>query len=155
MRGKQLTLVGVTVWSLGLTVWGMQAPAPQAPATPAPPPAGRGAAPAAGSDPAAPTDPAAPFYAHVVATGLRGGYQVVATDMNKDGKVDLIGLGSNMTDLIWYENPYWTPHVITRERAAHDQSGGDGHRSATASPRSALAYEFGTTRRAASARWRS
>ena len=49
--------------------------------------------------------PAAPFHPHAVATGIRGGYQVVATDMNKDGKVDLIALGSQMTDLMWYENP--------------------------------------------------
>src|SRR5690348_9922230 len=61
---------------------------------------------------APPLGPPAPFYAHVVATGLRGGYQVVATDMNKDGKIDLIGLGSQNPELIWYENPYWTPHVI-------------------------------------------
>ena len=65
--------------------------------------------------PPAPLGPPAPFYPHVVASGLRGGYQVVATDMNKDGKVDLIGIGSQNPELIWYENPYWTPHVITRE----------------------------------------
>src|SRR5678816_1811735 len=77
--------------------------AQQPPPGPPPPPA------------APPLGPPAPFYPHIVATGLRGGYQVVAADMNQDGKVDLIGLGSQNPELIWYENPYWTPHVITRE----------------------------------------
>jgi hypothetical protein len=31
---------------------------------------------------------------HLVATDIRGGYQVVAADPNKDSKIDLIGLGS-------------------------------------------------------------
>jgi len=88
------TLVGATVFSLA--VWAGQGSLPQAPA-PAPP------------------EPPAPFYAHIVATGLRGGYQVLATDMNKDGRIDLVGLGSQLPELIWYENPYWTPHVITRD----------------------------------------
>src|SRR5579862_6345278 len=98
MRAKPLTLVAVAVWSLGLTVWAMQAPAGQTPAEPAPsapgaPPAGGRGTPAATAAATAPTDPPAPFYAHIVASGLRGGYQVVAIDMNKDGKIDLIGLG--------------------------------------------------------------
>ena len=54
----------------------------------------------------------APFTAHTIATGIRGGYQVVAADLNHDGKVDLIGLGSGADSLVWYENPSWTPHVI-------------------------------------------
>jgi hypothetical protein len=123
---KQLSVIAVTVWSLGLTLVATQAPNP--PASPAPP---------------APSDPPAPFYSHIVASGLRGGYQVVAADINRDGKVDLIGLGSNMPELIWYENPYWTPHVITRgaprmiNMAAMDTDG-DGI------PEIALAYGFGT-----------
>jgi hypothetical protein len=54
----------------------------------------------------------APFIAHTVATGIGGGYQVVAADVNHDGKVDLIGLGLTANSLQWYENPSWTPHVI-------------------------------------------
>ena len=60
-RTTFLTLTGAIVFSL--VVWGQQAPS--APSTPPPPPG-----------------PPAPFHPHIVATGLRGGYQVVATDMN-------------------------------------------------------------------------
>jgi hypothetical protein len=92
--------------------------------------------------PPAPPDPPAPFTAHVVATGLRGGYQVVATDMNRDGRIDLIGLGSQMSELLWYENPTWTPHVIIRGaprmiNVAAADTDGDGI------PELGLAYEFG------------
>ena len=39
---------------------------------------------------------AAPWnlVAHEVATGLRGGYHVVATDINKDGRVDLLAVST-------------------------------------------------------------
>lgn len=55
---------------------------------------------------------AADFREHVIATDLKGGYQVVAADLNHDGKPDLIALASGMTDLVWYENPTWERHVI-------------------------------------------
>jgi hypothetical protein len=89
-----VTLAGLVVFSL--VVWAGQGPPPQPPE-------------------AAPAEPPAPFHPHIVATGLRGGYQVLATDMNRDGRIDLVGLGSQIPELIWYENPYWTPHVITRD----------------------------------------
>ena len=53
------------------------------------------------------------FVAHTVATDLRGGYQVVIADLNKDGKPDIVALASGMPDLVWYENPGWQRHVIT------------------------------------------
>ena len=37
---------------------------------------------------------------------------MVAADLNGDGKPDLIALGSNMQDLVWYENPGWQRHVL-------------------------------------------
>jgi len=56
--------------------------------------------------------PPARFAEHVLATDLRGGYQVVVADLNHDGKPDLIALASGMTDLVWFENPGWQRHVI-------------------------------------------
>lgn len=52
------------------------------------------------------------FVVHTVASGLRGGYQVVIADLNRDGKPDLIALASGMPELVWYENPGWERHVI-------------------------------------------
>jgi hypothetical protein len=54
----------------------------------------------------------ADFREHIIATDLKGGYQVVAADLNHDGKPDLIALASGMTELVWYENPNWERHVI-------------------------------------------
>ncbi len=54
----------------------------------------------------------ADFKEHVIATGLKGGYQVVAADLNHDGKPDLIALATQMNELVWYENPTWERHVI-------------------------------------------
>jgi len=56
--------------------------------------------------------PAARFAEHTVATGLTGGYQVVAVDVNHDGKIDLVALASGMHELVWFENPGWQRHVI-------------------------------------------
>lgn len=52
------------------------------------------------------------FVEHTIATDVLGGYQVIVTDLNKDGKPDLIALGSSMSELVWYENPGWQRHVI-------------------------------------------
>jgi len=52
------------------------------------------------------------FIAHTIATHLRGGYQVVVADLNRDGKPDLIALASGMPELVWFENPGWQRHVI-------------------------------------------
>lgn len=56
--------------------------------------------------------PPANFAAHEIATGLTGGYQVIATDMNHDGKPDLVALASGLPELVWFENPSWQRHVI-------------------------------------------
>ena len=55
---------------------------------------------------------AAQFAEHTIANDLKGGYQVVAADLNHDGKMDLIALASGQTELVWYENPTWQRHVI-------------------------------------------
>ena len=124
MRASTFALAALGGVIVGLTALAGQAPAP------------------AGGAPVTLAGPPAPFAPHDVATGLRGGYQVVAADVNGDGRVDLIGLGSQMDELLWYENPGWTPHVITRgapvmiNLAAADTDG-DGI------PELGLAYGFG------------
>src|SRR5437660_1345303 len=52
------------------------------------------------------------FVEHTIATDLPGGYQVVVSDINHDGKPDLIALASGMKELIWFENPGWQRHVL-------------------------------------------
>jgi hypothetical protein len=50
---------------------------------------------------------------HTVGTGLRGGYHVVAADFNKDSRTDLLAVATGAkVDLVWFENPDWTPHVM-------------------------------------------
>lgn len=123
MRARVILSTPIAIIAFSLAAWGGQGP-PQQPAAP-------------------PPGPAAPFYAHIVATGLRGGYQVVAADLNKDGRPDLIGLGSQMTELLWYENPEWTPHVITRSAPRMiNLAAADTNRDGI--PELGLAYEFST-----------
>jgi hypothetical protein len=54
----------------------------------------------------------AAFVEHTIAGDLKGGYQVVAADLNHDGRPDLIALASGMSELVWYENPGWQRHVL-------------------------------------------
>ena len=61
---------------------------------------------------AAPPAVTAPFTAHLITSGIKGGYQVAVADLNHDGRIDVIGLGQGAASLLWYENPSWTPHVI-------------------------------------------
>jgi len=49
---------------------------------------------------------------HEVATDLRGAYAVEAADINKDGKVDLIAVAGATRQIVWFENPTWTRHII-------------------------------------------
>ncbi|MFY9570393.1 MAG: VCBS repeat-containing protein [Blastocatellia bacterium] len=81
------------------------------------------------------------FREHTIATGLTGGYQVVVSDINHDGKPDLIALASGLKELIWFENPRWEKRVLINNIsrpincAAWDLDG-DGI------PEIALAHEF-------------
>lgn len=84
------------------------------------------------------------FVAHTVDTGLTGGYQVVVTDLNRDGRPDIVALATRLPDLVWYESPRWERHVIVSglnrpiNVAAHDLDG-DGI------PELALAHGFATS----------
>lgn len=93
------------------------------------------------------------FTAHTIDTGLKGGYQSVIVDLNRDGKLDVIGLASSIDHLAWYENPGfkagapadtpWPKHVMVTgvagliNAAAHDLTG-DGI------PEVAVAHDFAT-----------
>jgi hypothetical protein len=55
------------------------------------------------------------FREHVVASNLKMGYQLVAADLNSDGKPDLIAVDERATELAWYENPTWQRHVIAKD----------------------------------------
>jgi len=59
------------------------------------------------------------FEPHLIADGLKGGYQLVAADVNQDGRPDLVALASGLDELAWFENPAdktqpWPRHVLTR-----------------------------------------
>ena len=54
----------------------------------------------------------AAFVEHTIASDLKGGYHLVAADLNHDGRPDLIALASGMSELVWYENPGWQRHVL-------------------------------------------
>ena len=53
------------------------------------------------------------FVAHEVAAGMTDGYQVVAADLNRDRRPDLLAVASGVSELAWFENPTWVRHVIT------------------------------------------
>jgi hypothetical protein len=59
----------------------------------------------------------APFRIHIIAQNIAGGYALLAVDLNKDGKTDIVALGLAADSLVWFENPYWIPHVLTTEAA--------------------------------------
>jgi hypothetical protein len=82
-----------------------------------------------------------PFTEHIISTGLKGGYQVVIADLNRDGKPDIIALASGGLDLVWFENPTWTRHVIAANlphtiNCAAEDLDGDGI------PEIIVAWEF-------------
>jgi len=83
----------------------------------------------------------ATFREHTIAAELTGGYQVVVSDINHDGKPDLLAVASGLKELIWFENPGWQKHVLIAgisrpiNCAAWDIDG-DGV------PEIALAHEF-------------
>lgn len=93
------------------------------------------------SPPAYRAAPPAGFREHTIAADLAGGYQVVASDINRDGRPDLIALASGLKELIWFENPGWQRRVLVANisrpiNCAVWDSDGDGI------PEIALAHEF-------------
>jgi len=60
----------------------------------------------------APAQQAVQFQEHVIEADIPNGFAVLVTDVNHDGKPDVIGVSQRKADLTWYENPTWEPHVI-------------------------------------------
>ena len=81
------------------------------------------------------------FKVHVIESKIPSGYSLLVADMNRDGRPDVIGLSSRLTELAWYQNPNWERHVLIRDMkglvnmAAYDLDG-DGF------PELALENEF-------------
>ena len=54
------------------------------------------------------------FREHTITNELKFGYQLVAADLNGDGKKDLIAVDERASQLVWFENqhPEWKRHVL-------------------------------------------
>ena len=55
------------------------------------------------------------FREHTISQDLKLGYQLLAVDVNGDGKIDLIAVDERGTELAWFENPGWERHVIATD----------------------------------------
>jgi hypothetical protein len=55
------------------------------------------------------------FEPHVIESKIPGGYALLVIDMNHDGRLDVVGITSRITELAWYENPTWERHVLVRD----------------------------------------
>lgn len=69
------------------------------------------------------------FKTHVIEANIPGGYAVLVSDINHDGKLDVMGITSRIKELAWYENPTWERHVLAKDMnglvnmAAYDVDG--------------------------------
>ncbi len=69
------------------------------------------------------------FRTHVIEAEIPGGYAVMTTDVNNDGRLDIMGMTSRVKEVPWYENPSWDRHVLIQDMnglvnmAAHDVDG--------------------------------
>ena len=58
------------------------------------------------------------FRTQEIATGLGVVYALTTADVNADGKPDIVAI--NNTQLLWFENPGWTKHVLAEKVTARD-----------------------------------
>src|SRR5262245_42005437 len=52
------------------------------------------------------------FKEQVVDPNAGVGYAVTVTDVNQDGKTDIVVVTENPDQVVWYENPSWTKRII-------------------------------------------
>ena len=83
------------------------------------------------------------FQEHIISKAVKFGYQLVAVDLNGDGKKDLIAVDERADEVAWFENPTWERHVLARNvprplNATCYDIDGDGI------PEVILAYRFET-----------
>ncbi len=81
------------------------------------------------------------FRDQTISKAVQFGYQLVAEDLNGDGKKDLIAIDERATEVAWFENPTWARHVLATNvprplNAASYDIDGDGI------PELVLAYRF-------------
>jgi hypothetical protein len=81
------------------------------------------------------------FRGQVISKAVKFGYQLVAADLNGDGRKDLIAVDEQATEVAWFENPTWERHVLATDvprplNAACCDINGDGI------PEVILAYRF-------------
>jgi hypothetical protein len=81
------------------------------------------------------------FREQTITRTVKFGYQLVAADLNRDGKKDLIAIDEQATEVAWFENPTWERHVLATNvprplNAACWDIDGDGV------PEVILAYRF-------------
>src|SRR5262252_6078006 len=91
-----------------------------------------------------PADSLPRFNQRVLTTEVKFGYQLVAVDLNHDGKTDLLAIDERATEVAWFENPSWERHVLATNvprplNATCYNIDGDGI------PEVILAYRFETS----------
>ncbi len=84
------------------------------------------------------------FREKVISKEIQFGYQLIAADLNGDGKKDLIAIDERATEVAWFENPTWERHVLATNvprplNATCYDLDGDGI------PEVVLAYRFETS----------
>jgi len=52
------------------------------------------------------------FQPHLI-DRLPRGYKIGTADIDRDGKLDVIGLATEPSSLVWYRNPSWEKYVLT------------------------------------------
>jgi len=57
------------------------------------------------------------FNRIVIDDNFNRAYQVTASDLNNDGRKDIVAVSDRLVEVVWYENPYWEKHIITNSSA--------------------------------------